>query len=426
MRNSELNIPERASNTDMIVVDEDQHFDDNIGQPSGDTGLPSRDGVPAKQTYAAAGAATLALFGGIAGVLVGWLIGAAPRSIPGQGTLAGADIVATTLVAGLFGVGMGALVGALWGSNIPRESTQASPLEVANEDPHSERVVPLDYIGVPFEASNSGLPEAGPELYPQSSLQGGQEVPAVISTADDLIMPAAHIADLQADVSPDGDTQDGLLGDKVTIEDRTSDRHNEEDTMNDRTDDQVQDSLDGGQDPNNVTGTRGAIDPETGAYGTAGTPVTTGYGVSGSTIGTGSEQVRDEHEAGDFVGSTPDSASYEMGGRGSDDTPTASYRDDSSDTPVTEKYRGSMADEAPAQSDPSTEDVYEAGPAYGPEVGQGKGIEVNAQSSRDSDTALDSPPSSRQINSGEIDASAGTNIAGTSDPRGLGDNTDET
>ena len=404
----------------MIVVDEDQHFDDNIRVPISDTEVPFRDGAPAKQTYAAAGAATLALFGGIAGLLVGWLIGAAPRSIPGQGTLAGADIVATTLVAGLFGVGIGALVGALWGSNIPRESTQASPLEVANEDPHSERVVPLDYL------SNSGLPEPGPELYPQSSLQGGEEVSAVISTADDLIMPAAHMADLQGEISPEGDTQDELLEDKVTIEGQTHDRQNEEDTMNDRTDDQVQGSLEGGQDPNNVTGTRGAIDPETGAYGTAGTPITTGYGVSGSTIGTGSEQVRDEHEAGDFVGSTPDSASYEMGGRGSDDTPTASYRDDSSDTPVTEKYRGSMSDEAPAQSDPSTEDVYEAGPAYGPEVGQGKGIEVNAQSSRDSDTAVDSPPSSRQINSEEIDASAGTNIAGTSDPRGLGDNTDET
>ena len=42
-----------------------------------------------------------------------------------------------------------------------------------------------------------------------------------------------------------------------------------------------------GSDPNSATGTRDAIDPETGVKGTAGTPLTAGYGMSGSTIGTG-------------------------------------------------------------------------------------------------------------------------------------------
>ena len=45
-----------------------------------------------------------------------------------------------------------------------------------------------------------------------------------------------------------------------------------------------------GSDPISFTGTKDAIDPETGAYGTAGTPLTTGYGQSGSTIGTGSPE----------------------------------------------------------------------------------------------------------------------------------------
>ena len=47
-----------------------------------------------------------------------------------------------------------------------------------------------------------------------------------------------------------------------------------------------------GIDPNSATGTRDAVDPETGTVGTAGTPLTAGYGMSGSTIGAGSQMLQ--------------------------------------------------------------------------------------------------------------------------------------
>jgi len=68
-----------------------------------------------------------------------------------------------------------------------------------------------------------------------------------------------------------------------------------------------------GVDPNSVTGTKDAIDPGTGAIGTAGTPLTTGYGQSGSTIGTGSSEGEREYEEGDYSGSTPGSEDYGQG-----------------------------------------------------------------------------------------------------------------
>lgn len=358
------------------------------------------DDPAAKHTYVAAGAATLASFGGLAGVLVGWIMGAEPMSIPGQGTIDGADLLSTTLVAGLLGVGIGALVGALWGLNIHRADDVAErEHQVEEVHDHNERVVPFDYAPLATE--------------PDPAV-------AMHSVSDDVLMTPLQSANSYRDVE--------VLEDNVMVEDQTTYiiGSGEEPAMDDRQEVKREEGAAEGQSTNNVTGTQGAIDRETGAYGTAGTPVTTGYGVSGSTIGTGSSQVRDEHEASDFAGSTPDSSSYEMGGRGSDDTPTHSSPDDSSDTPVTEKYKGSATSQAPAPSDPRTQDLYEAGPSYGPEVGGGKEAPASAETSHNSDASLDSPPSSRLINSEETDASAGTNIAGTSDPRGLGDNTDET
>ncbi len=390
------------------------------------TSIQNKTGKPSlskthNSRYATAGAATLALFGGLAGVLVGWIIGTAPRSVPGQGTLAGADIITTTLVAGLLGVGIGALIGALWGLNIPRES--AAPVDQGPLD--SERVVPLDYIGKGYEQAFSpersewGEPELRQQEPSPAIIEPGPMV-AMPGVSEDVLMPPVQTANPHRS-NPQGDVD--VLEGNLIVEEHIQ---NPKPKIQNSPQEAAMDDRQAGQDSNNVTGTQGAIDPETGAYGTAGTPVTTGYGVSGSTIGTGSSQVRDEHEAGDFAGSTPDSASYEMGGRGSDDTPTPSGPDDSSDTPVQEKYEGSMEDEAPAQSDPRTRDVYEAGPAYGPGIGQSKESIASAETSHNSDASLDSPPSSKLINSEETDASAGTDIAGTSDPRGLGDNTDET
>jgi hypothetical protein len=71
-----------------------------------------------------------------------------------------------------------------------------------------------------------------------------------------------------------------------------------------------------GLDPNSNTGTRDAVDPETGTVGTAGTPLTAGYGMSGSTIGIGSEKGEEQHERDDFGGATPDTKDYTAGGQG--------------------------------------------------------------------------------------------------------------
>jgi hypothetical protein len=69
-----------------------------------------------------------------------------------------------------------------------------------------------------------------------------------------------------------------------------------------------------GLDPASLTGTKGAYDPYTGAFGTAGTPVTCGYGMSGSTIGIGYTAGRRRWEEGGYRGATPDAYAYEHGG----------------------------------------------------------------------------------------------------------------
>ena len=71
-----------------------------------------------------------------------------------------------------------------------------------------------------------------------------------------------------------------------------------------------------GLDPNTATGTKDAIDPSTGAVGTAGTPVTAGEGISGSTIGIGSKEGEAEHEAGDYDRATPNADKYVSGQTG--------------------------------------------------------------------------------------------------------------
>jgi hypothetical protein len=71
-----------------------------------------------------------------------------------------------------------------------------------------------------------------------------------------------------------------------------------------------------GLDPNTATGTKDAIDPETGILGTAGTPVTAGDGMSGSTIGTGSKAGEAEQETGDYDRSTPNADKYVSGQTG--------------------------------------------------------------------------------------------------------------
>lgn len=178
-----------------------------------------------------------------------------------------------------------------------------------------------------------------------------------------------------------------------------------------------------GKNANNVTGTQGAINPDTGTFGTAGTPMTTGYGVSGSTIGSGTAGTEDASNSGDFRGATPDSSSYEMGGRGSTDSRNSlqgAERDDS----VVDKYAGQNLDEAAPQlrQDSRNRDIYEQGPSYG----ENQLAQTNSnRTDLYSDAGADTPPSYATGPAEETQESAGTNIPGSSDPRGRGDNTDD-
>lgn len=174
-----------------------------------------------------------------------------------------------------------------------------------------------------------------------------------------------------------------------------------------------------GRDPNSVTGTKDAIDPETGALGTAGTPMTTGYGVSGSTIGTGSARGQSEQESGDFQGAMPDTDSYAKGGRGATDAPD---RGTAHDTPVEEKHDEPRPDEAPVQSEPETRDVYEGGPSYGTPLE--KPLAETATTDYYTNSDVETPPTYGNVETDSTQESDGTNIPGTANPRGLGDNTD--
>jgi hypothetical protein len=156
-----------------------------------------------------------------------------------------------------------------------------------------------------------------------------------------------------------------------------------------------------GRNPNNFTGTQDAVDPETGAIGTAGTPVTTGYGVSGSTIGTGSRRKSKRQEKEDFRGETSDSASYDAGGRGTGDAGV--LKGSEREASVVDQNSDVGRAEASIPRDNEGRDVYEKSEGY---------VE-----------SLDREPVTPAEGSGTQE-SAGTNIAGTADPRGLGDNTD--
>lgn len=178
-----------------------------------------------------------------------------------------------------------------------------------------------------------------------------------------------------------------------------------------------------GTNANNVTGTQGAIDPETGVYGTGGTPMTTGYGVSGSTIGVGTTGGQQDAESDDFRGSTPGSSSYDMGGRASTDS-QKSLEGAERDTSVVDKYAGQNIDAAPPQlpQDPRTRDIYEKGPSYGGDAQAQPDVD---RSDLSSTADVGTPPSYANTSTDESHASAGTNIPGTADPRGIGDNTDD-
>lgn len=213
--------------------------------------------------------------------------------------------------------------------------------------------------------------------------------------------------------APQGEaTYSGMSKDEETFADLQAmeAESQQEDTLNDNPE---------GTNPNTVTGTQGAIDPDTGTFGTAGTPLTTGYGASGSTIGTGSTGGEVAHESGDFEGEVPDSKSYDMGGRGSTDS-RRSLEGAERDLPVADKYEGQTIDAAPAQGEKPVLDIYQQGPSYG-----GESTPNLDRTQLYSSADVDAPPSYANTPTEEAHESSGTNIPGTADIRGLGDNTDD-
>jgi hypothetical protein len=212
----------------------------------------------------------------------------------------------------------------------------------------------------------------------------------------------------EADAAPT--TYSGLTEDEETWADIANLERQEDSNVNENPE---------GTNPNTATGTQGAINPDTGTFGTAGTPVTTGHGTSGSTIGTGTAGGEQASQSGDFRGSTPDTAAYEMGGRASTDS-QESLQGDERDATVEDKYARTDTDAVPIQQDPATVDVYEAGPSYGPGTRQ-EVDRTDLYSNSDVDTA----PTYAVTPTDDSQASSGTDIPGTADPRGLGDNTDD-
>jgi hypothetical protein len=311
------------------------------------------------QGNVAGGAAVGAVIGGLMGAVIGWLLGAQMADVPVIGPLTGSGVLASVIGGLVAGAGIGALIGALVGSFSPAD-------------------VP------PAEAPVEPAPAAAEYV-----------APARLKPTSDVPVP-----DMDRDDGPDYASALSVEVDSVSaarMEESTMDRN---------------DSTEPGRDPDNFTGTEDAIDPGTGALGTAGTPLTTGYGVSGSTIGTGSESGEAAQRGDDFRGATPGTKSYDLGGRGSGDRDV--LEGDERVLPAETRYSDEGRDEAPVQRDPADRDIYEQMPGYSESVTRG-GLADTAPEGTGT-TGVDANPPQE---------SAGTNIPGTADPRGLGDNTDE-
>jgi len=336
-------------------------------------------------TNVGGGAATGATLGALVGILWGWIAGSGVMEIPGTVASVSAGILSATITGLAIGAAVGGLIGALVGVGMP----EVEPPEDQNSaDGRILVTVQTD----------------GPEATQARDIlaaHGASDLHSYGAAAEEERRDAESVATLtpyeqadeheQVEIGISQSQEVGIMADEGL-----------------------------GRDSNAVTGTRDDVDPETGTLGTGGTPMTTGYGVSGSTAGTGSSQGRTEQESDSFGGSTPDTDAYERGGRGSTDSPS---RDVEHDTPVADKFGDVRADEAPVQSEPQTRDVYEQGSSYGSPT---ETVAADAAATEQySDVDVESPPTYAKVEMDSTQESAGTNIPGTSDPRGLGDNTDE-
>ncbi len=289
-------------------------------------------------SLALGGAAVGAGFGGLIGAVVGWIMGAQVTATPQIGPVVGQWVLPSTLVGLLAGVAVGALIGALAAISSVRQKPQArqakaivparlndkvsipaieEPEVPALADDHAD-LVAASSLGATEIASDETEPvpatqtteigddgprEASPTLKAISRRR--RRINQTMSIAE--TSPAPDIP--SGEPENDGPVHASTLSVETPSQD-ASDVAMEATNVNDEQK---------GRNPNTFTGTEAAVDPETGAVGTAGTPVTTGYGVSGSTIGTGSRRRQKKQENPDFRGATTDTRSYDRGGRSSID-----------------------------------------------------------------------------------------------------------
>ncbi len=366
-------------------------------------GQPSGVGVDAGSNVAG-GAWVGAVFGGALGALIGWMLTIGGIALPGAGPSSGVSALAGTLAGAALGAAIGAVLGGLAGMSVPAEA----PVEEAVDTP-TEKVVVTVQTAPHLEPAQYGAllgANGGHSLY-----YTGEQKPV------GAIVPLASSASTQLSDYRDGASPDAIDLRSIDDERRATPEVSEimeELSVNEDTT---------GVNPNNVTGTEGAIDPDTGTYGTAGTPMTTGYGVSGSTVGTGSASLEQTERTGNFEGATPDTGSYDMGGRASEEA-QEHLEGGEPRLPVVDKYADQNADAAPVQQelDPDSVDVYQQGPSYGSDASV---VPDADRTEMYSPTDVDAPPTYGATPTASTQAGVGTDIPGTSDMRGLGDNTDE-
>ena len=327
-------------------------------------------------------AATGATLGGLLGACAGWMTAVGALPILGVGAEAHAGQLASTVGGLLLGGVIGALAGALSGLGPAR----------ADVDDLRERLGEGRVLVVARPASFD-------PAQAETVLQAGG-ASQVRSYKGDIVehLPASSFTGVSTD---EGRT---IMVDRV---------------------DRVEDG-EVGRDPEAVTGTEGTFDPETGAYGTAGTPLTTGYGVSGATVGTGSPVVEEQYRSQDVSRATPDTPAYNIGGRASGDADAPIGGEPTERPRVEDLYGDRPADqEAHVQIAPDATDVYEAGPSYGPDAGATSMQPNEDRTDYYSGSSVYEGPSYGTVDTSQAQASEGTDMPGTADPRGLGDNTDD-
>ena len=341
----------------------------------------------------AGGAAAGAAIGGLLGALAGWMSAVGALAIPGIGAAPNGMQLSSTLGGLGLGAAIGGLIGAISGLQSRMESDQREIAALKRELGESRILVAVQPFGTMEtefrEILNSNRAESV-RLYSGTLARGRSEdnaIPVVVAAA-----PVVHMAVADTVVADTADEETTLMDDRQT-----------------------------GRNLDNVTGTEGAIDPETGAFGTAGTPLTTGYGVSGSTVGVGSSEGERSYQHGEHAGSTPDQKAYELGGRSSDDA-VVTDGGEPDRISVGDTYNATNAGRADVQQEPEERDLYQRGPSYGPDTDMHPATDATEYYSGSS---VEEGPSYGTVNNESSQASGGTDIPGTSDPRGIGDNTDD-